>query len=165
MKKMKAQTIITILLLGFVGLSIAYLVVKESDESAVSDPEALDAVAAGYIDESMDHQVVAYYFHGHKRCPSCVKIEAYSKEAIETGFEDAMQDGSLVWQLVNYEDPGFEHYADDYKLVTQSLVIVDLRNGEQMEWKNLNRVWELLIDKDEFIAYVRDEINMYLSES
>lgn len=162
---MKAQTIITILLLGFVGLSIAYLVVKESDEGSTGDMEAVDAVASGQIDDGMEHQVVAYYFHGHKRCPSCLKIEAYSKEAVETGFGKAMQNGSLVWQVVNYEEPGFEHYADDYKLVTQSLVIVDLSNGEQMEWKNLDRVWLLLGDKDEFMTYVRDEINMYLSES
>jgi hypothetical protein len=162
---MKAKSVITILLLAFVGLSIAYLALKDPEETAVSDAETTDAVAAGQIDENMDHQVVAYYFHGHKRCPSCLKIEAYSKEAVETGFGDAIESGSLVWKVINYEEPGFEHYADDYKLVTQSLVIVDLRNGEQMEWKNLNRVWELLIDKDEFTAYVRDEINTYLSDS
>ena len=34
------------------------------------------------------HKVIAYYFHTNTRCSTCMKIEAYSKEAIEQGFAE-----------------------------------------------------------------------------
>jgi len=40
-------------------------------------------------------QVVVYYFHGTMRCPTCYKLEQYSKEAIETNFKDALASGKL----------------------------------------------------------------------
>jgi hypothetical protein len=70
----------------------------------------------------------------------------------------------LIWRVVNYEEPGNEHYADTYELATQSLIIVSTHDGSETDWKNLGKVWELLGDKDAFLNYVHDEISSYLDE-
>lgn len=61
-------------------------------------------------------------------------------------------------------EQGNEHFIKDYELYTKSVVIVDTRNGKQIRWKNLEKVWELLYSKDAFIKYIEDELRSYQAE-
>jgi len=114
---------------------------------------------------SRDPKVVAYYFHTTARCVSCKKIEAYSQEAIETGFADQIKDGTLRFESVNIDEQENKHFVSDYQLYTKSVIICNMEDGRQKEWKNLTKVWQLIRNKDEFIKYVQDEINAYLKAS
>jgi hypothetical protein len=76
------------------------------------------------------HKVIAYYFHTNTRCSTCIKIEQYSKEAIEKGFPEELKSGALE-KIVNYQNPENRHYMQDYKLVSKSLILVNLVNGKQ----------------------------------
>jgi hypothetical protein len=110
------------------------------------------------------HKVVAYYFHTNTRCSTCIKIEAYSKEAIEKGFPDELKNGTLEMRVVNYENPENKHFMQDYKLVSKSLILVKTVNGKQTEWMNLKMVWQLTGHKDAFLNYVRKEVRNYLAK-
>jgi len=153
---MKPKTIATVALLAFVAASIVYLVVKETRGAAGPAPES--PAARG----SEGREVIAYYFHGNMRCTTCLTIEGYSKEAIEAGFRQALDDGRLTWRVINIDEPGNEHFVDDFKLSTRSVVLVDVRDGKQVAWKNLEQVWGLVGEKDAFIAYIQDETRAYL---
>jgi len=108
-------------------------------------------------------KVVAYYFHGSVRCMTCRTIEAYAKEAIETEFPDALKDGRLEWRVVNVEEPGNDHFVEDFQLTTRSVVLERLSDGRRLDWKNLDRVWELVRgDKDGFLVYIQDETTAFL---
>jgi hypothetical protein len=109
-------------------------------------------------------KVLAYYFHGTQRCPTCRKLEAYSAEAIEKGFGEALKRGNLEWRGVNVDEPLNKHFVKDYQLYTKSLVIVKMQGGKQVEWKNLEKIWELVGEKDDFVRYVQDEVSAYLGE-
>ena len=111
------------------------------------------------------HKVIAYYFHTNTRCSTCIKIEAYSKEAIEKGFPDELKNGILEMRVVNYENPENRHFMQDYKLVSKSLVLVNTVSGKQTEWTNLKLVWQLTGRKDAFLNYVRKEVRGYLAKS
>jgi hypothetical protein len=111
------------------------------------------------------HKVIAYYFHTNTRCSTCIKIEDYSKEAIEKGFADELKKGTLEMRVVNYENPENKHFMKDYNLVSKSLVLVNMVNGKQTEFTNLKMVWQLTGKKDEFLKYVRKEIRSYLAKS
>ena len=108
-------------------------------------------------------RLIAYYFRTTNRCPSCRKIEAWSREAIETAFPRELKSGLLVWRMVNVEEKGNEHFVKDYQLFTKSVVLVDEVRGRQARWKNLARVWELLPDKEGFVRYVQAETRDYLA--
>ncbi len=110
------------------------------------------------------HKVVAYYFHTNTRCSTCMKIEAYSKEAILQGFPDELKKGTLELRVVNYENPEHRHFMKDYKLVSKSLILVNTVNGKQTEWTNLKMVWQLTGRKDAFLNYVRREVRGYLAK-
>ncbi len=166
---MKLKPLVTVVLLLFVAASVIYLAVRESSEEAHSDGSTAETEAVTEGDDPAASepapQVIAYYFHGARRCATCLKIEALSGEALKTGFPKALDNGQLVWRVINFEEPGNEHFVDEYKLYTQTLIIVDLLEGKQARWKNLDRIWELVGDKEAFINYVQREVQAYLGEA
>jgi hypothetical protein len=119
-------------------------------------------LAATAAAAAQDHVVRVYYFHTTQRCASCKKIEALSAEAIRAGFARELGEGRLEWQVVNVDDPQNRHFNADYQLYTKSVVVVDRVNGQQVRWKNLPKVWELLQDEKGFRLYVQSEVKGYL---
>jgi len=136
----------------------------QTDRQTTAPVSVEDTVKAKGDSLKTAPEVVAYYFHTTSRCVSCKKIEAYSREAIESGFSEQLKSGVLKFESINIDDAENKHFIDDYQLYTKSLVICDLKNGKKVEWKNLNRVWQLIRNKDEFFKYVQDEINAYMKE-
>ena len=175
---MKPKTIITVVLLGFVGVSVTYLIIQESTSepvvrSASGQMETARSELATSVDEERalvepdeqpGHQLVAYYFHRTQRCQTCLTIEAYAEEALAEAFPQALRSGELEWRAVNVEEPANEHIVEDYQLTASALVLVDTQDGEQEEWRDLERVWELVGDELEFKAYVEAEALAFLEE-
>ncbi|MFA5362156.1 MAG: nitrophenyl compound nitroreductase subunit ArsF family protein [Candidatus Omnitrophota bacterium] len=109
-------------------------------------------------------QVIAYYFHGTFRCSSCLKIEMYSKEAIEKYFRNELGSGKLVFKAVNVEEKGNEHYIDDYRLYTKSLIVSLVKDNKEIKSENLKKVWEYIGNKEKFYEYVKNNVDSYLGE-
>jgi hypothetical protein len=109
--------------------------------------------------------VVAYYLHGTMRCPTCHKLEQYSREAIETNFKDALRSGKLEYRAVNVEDKGNEHYAGDYQIYTKSLILSLVKDGKEIKWKNMDKIWEYVSNKERFIDYVKSGVADLLKEA
>ncbi len=139
---------------------------SKSKESPRADPETPGAVAAqsDARGKASAHSrtVVAYYFHGTFRCPTCRKIEAFSQEAVESGFPEDLKAGRLQWRVINVEEPGNEHFAKDYQLYSKAVVLVEKEGSEQTRWKNLQDIWTLVDNKEAFMKYVQAEIRSYL---
>lgn len=106
--------------------------------------------------------ITAYYFHGNFRCATCRAIEQLSREAIEKNFKEQLKSGKLLFLVINIDEPENEHFIQDYQLVTRSLVITQLKNGRQIAWKNLPKVWDYVRDEQAFYNYVKTEIQSYL---
>jgi len=157
---MKPKTILTLVLLLFVAASLAYLVMKEpagrGDSPAEKAPPRDKAAGS-------DTRVIAYYFHGYVRCITCRTIEAYSGEAVQSFFADALKSGRLEWRVINVEEPGNEHFIQDFQLVTRSVVLEFMEKGERKRWKNLQLVWRLVHDEKAFKEYIRDETKSFLA--
>jgi len=109
-----------------------------------------------------DIRVIAYYFHGYVRCITCRTIEAYSGEAVRSFFADALKSGRLEWRVINVEEPGHEHFIQDFQLVTRSVVLELMEKGERKRWKNLQLVWRLVHNEKAFKEYIRDETKSFL---
>jgi len=107
-------------------------------------------------------KVIAYYFHGSFRCYTCTNMEKYSKEAIEANFKDDLASGSLEFKAVNVEEQGNEHFVNDYKLYTKSLILSQVKDGKEVKSKNLDKIWELARNKQKFTDYVAGEIKEFM---
>jgi hypothetical protein len=107
-------------------------------------------------------KLTVYYFHGNYRCRSCTMIENLTKQAVNSGFAKELKNGRMDLQVINIEEPGNEHFAQDYKLYTKSVILSDKVNGKEQSWKNLDKVWTLLGDPDKFIDYIQTEVQTLL---
>jgi len=137
-KKMKK----IILIIGIVVISaIVMLAFKSVPQAKATDSNP--SLSSG-------NQVIAYYFHGTFRCSNCLKIEQYSKEAIEQNFKNEIDSGKLVFKVINVEEKGNEHFTNDYQLYTKSLVITLVKDGREVKYENLKKVWEYLNNQSQF---------------
>lgn len=154
---MKARTIATVLLLVFVAASVGYLVIAgmQPGEGSVNS-SGID------VDSSSGHKVIVYYFHGTSRCVACRKIEDYTYDAIASGFPDAMKSRLIEWYTVDVDKPENNHFIEDYQLFSQSVVIVDVVDGQQKRWENLELVWHMVDNKETFTTYIQDAVQAYL---
>ncbi len=110
-------------------------------------------------------QVIAYYFHGDMRCRTCHKLEQYSKEAIETNFKDELKSGKLEFKVINVEEKGNQHYGKDYQLYTKSLILSVVKEGKEIKWENMDKIWECVGNKQRFIDYVKNGVADLLKEA
>jgi len=106
--------------------------------------------------------VIAYYFHGDFRCSNCFTIEQYSKEAVEKYFPEQLKNGKLTFTVINIDHPENEPFIKDYQLYTRSLIVAEFKNGKQVRWANLTKVWDYIKDRDAFYNYVKTEIEKAL---
>lgn len=113
-------------------------------------------------DQKGNSKVIVYYLHNTFRCPSCHKIENYTKEAINTNFVDKLKAGTLEFKVINFDEKANKHYVEDYQLYTKSVVLSKVKNGKQVEWKNLDKIWTLLGDKAKFQQYMMTETANFL---
>jgi hypothetical protein len=146
------KNIFTISLLMFVAAGVVVLTVKSL--RLRQRPESQVAIRDG---------VMVYYFHTNTRCPTCENIETYARDAVESGFADQLKNKEIVWQVINYEKAGNEHYATDYELVAPNVVLAMFRGGKQVKWESLPEVWEHVGDKPVFIDFVQTSIRDFLS--
>jgi len=170
---MNKKKIITGILIVFLVVSFGYAVVREAGNRA--DMKAregsnvykslADKPGEVGLDEKYGGDVdIVCYFMNNQRCSNCYKIETYTREAVETNFTDNLKNGKLIWEIVNVDIPENRHFIKDYELYTKSVVLVKLRDGKQVEWKNLDMVWSLLNDKDSFQSYITGEVTAFLGE-
>ena len=167
--KLKTRRIILIVTLLLMGSGYALSqepsgTMKSGDAVSGDSLEKAKADSAA-VKDAPARKLIAYYFYTTRRCASCRKIEAYSGEAIKTAFADQLKSGRVEWRPLNTDDPVNSHFIEDYQLYTKSLILADLESGQQVRWKNLQKVWELLNDKQAFIEYVQSEINGFLGEN
>lgn len=109
-------------------------------------------------------QVLVTYYYTSYRCPTCKKLETYSRQAIEEGFPKELEEKRVVFRTLNLDEPENSRYVEDYKLVTKSLIISLNRNGKEIKWKNLPDIWKLVGDQEKFGEYVQRETRGFLEE-
>jgi len=129
------------------------------NEPSVLSDESSERLTA---DPGHGSSVAAYYFHRTIRCPTCLTIEEFSKQAIEEKFLAKLADGLLEYHSVNIDKQEHQHFENDYKLTIQSLVLARMENGQVVEWKNLEKVWDLFQDYGAFAEYVQSEVSHFL---
>jgi len=126
--------------------------VKSTSETALAEAKSTD----------VSQIIKVYYFHGKRRCNTCNTIEAYTQEALNTGFADLMKSGGITWQTANFEADENKHFEKDFELMFSSVIVAKYKDGKQVEWKNLQKVWEVVRDKEKFTKYIQDEVQKYL---
>lgn len=112
-----------------------------------------------------DSYVKVYYFHSNFRCANCYRIEEYTKEVMEGFLKEESKAERLVYEVANIDEEKNYHFVEDYQLYTKAVVISMIKNGKEIKYKNLQKIWEYLNDRKKFHKYIREEINNFMNES
>ncbi|MCE5268351.1 MAG: nitrophenyl compound nitroreductase subunit ArsF family protein [Planctomycetaceae bacterium] len=112
--------------------------------------------------EPINDGLVVYYFHGNIRCPTCQSIESQSHETVKKHFAAQLEDGTLAWKILNYEQPIAKPLATKFDVQMPVVVLARMKEGQVKDWKRLDEVWGLVGDKPAFAKFVRGEIERML---
>jgi len=113
---------------------------------------------------SNSSKVIVYYLHTTARCPSCLKIEAFTAAEVTGPLSGPLSEGLLEWKVLNVDEPKNAHFVEEYQLYTKSVVVSEMKDGKQVRWKRLDKVWDYLGDQQAFMKYVDDEVRAYLKD-
>ena len=114
---------------------------------------------AAKAEKKASPKATVYYFHGGMRCSNCIKFEKYTDETMRTTFGNAIKEGKVAWKIVDFDKPENKHFIRDYQLMTKAVVVVKMKDGKPVDYKNLTDIWQLVGDKDGFQKYIAQEVS------
>lgn len=79
--------------------------------------------------------VEVLYFHGAKRCATCMAIEKNTKELLEAAYAEQLKSGKLVFSSVDITKE--EALAERYEVSWSSLILVDYDKSGKESATNL----------------------------
>ncbi len=124
------------------------------EDSTISDNDAVEY-----------DKIIVYYFHGSRRCISCRKLEANTRNAVDSLFADQLKNGLLELQVVNTDQPQNQHFKHDYRLFTKSVVLSKIKDGNEIRWENLDKIWQLYRNKTAYFDYIQSEIQTFMENN
>jgi hypothetical protein len=63
--------------------------------------------------------------------------------------------------MLNVEEKSNEHFIRDYALKTKSVVLVSPVKKDR--WKNLDKIWDRVGDKEGYMQYIHEELKGFLA--
>ena len=78
-----------------------------------------------------ENGVEVLYFHGKQRCATCVAIEKNTRKVVESEFAEELQNGTLIFRVVDITKPQNTELADKYEITWSSLVVVKYEDGKE----------------------------------
>ena len=135
----------------------------ERNASATSGPFRQDN--PGPAAEAPAHQIVVTYFTTDQRCPTCLKIEKLTSEAMKSAFAQQLASGELRFETRNFDRDENKHFIKDYELSFKTVVISNRRNGKEVDWAKFDQVWDLVDEPEAFAACLQDGVRNLSSKS
>ena len=74
-------------------------------------------------EKNADVEVI--YFYGKQRCATCMAMEKFAREAIDSVFHERLNDGKLSFKSVDITSPDGEKLADSFEVTSSSLFVVN----------------------------------------
>ncbi len=109
-----------------------------------------------------DNGVIVYQFHRRFRCQECVKLEEMINEAFQTHFPEELKTGRLIFRVVDLDVEENGHYEKEYDFFYNTVIVVDIDKGKELRFKNLEKIWSLVDDKEVATEFIRSHIAAYL---
>ncbi|MCL5991559.1 MAG: nitrophenyl compound nitroreductase subunit ArsF family protein [Bacteroidetes bacterium] len=107
------------------------------------------------------NKIEIIYFHATIRCHTCLTIEDFINKSVRMFYEKELKDSIITLSSIDFLQPENEHYQDKYKFDTQTLIISKKVEGKEINWKNLDKIWDYSNDFEKFRKYILKEINLF----
>lgn len=162
----KTNFILNFLLL-FVGVSVVGVsVVGAADTQNPADKPPY-YLSNRQLDESLGvndqalkpaRYVRLVYFHRVPGCSTCQLMSRYIYQTVQTKFPEYTKNKTLVLRYMNFEDPQFASFAQAFNVKSPTLIAIEVQDGKDVRYWNLNQIWLLAADKAKFYEYVETKV-------
>ena len=146
------KTLLVIIVLGL----LAFAGIRQMEKATA--PDAAPPQEQPAATEPLANGVVLDYFTFGKRCDTCVRMETWAREAVESAFADALKGGRLLLRASDGDPATIQKYG----LTAKSLVLRKIQDGKETTWQNLSRIWELNGDEAAYKAYIIEQVKQAL---
>ena len=146
------KTLLVIIVLGL----LAFAGIRQMEKATA--PDAAPPQEQPAATEPLVNGVVLDYFTFGKRCDTCVRMETWAREAVESAFADALKEGRLLLRASDGDPATIQKYG----LTAKSLVLRKIQDGKETTWQNLSRIWELNGDEAAYKAYIIEQVKQAL---
>lgn len=158
MSQEKTTAILKKGLLAFVLVTIGFAIGKEVTLRRMQPAQAKPVSPPGSVAKN---KIVVSYAHATQRCVNCNTIERLVRETIVEQFPEAVAQERLAFKEVNYqEDTAF---ARDYAIAANSVILHRIVQGQESDYQNLDRIWELFRNAPAFKQYLAEAIRTDLA--
>jgi hypothetical protein len=107
-------------------------------------------------------RVVVFYFHGNRRCRTCLGIQETIQRTIAERFGAETASAALSFQDVNIDAPDNKHFIQEFNLSSSSMVVTANKGKAMLKWENCEKVWEHAHDQTALAEYTEKQIRAYL---
>ena len=137
---------------------LAALFLTGCEPMTVGSPPRMEAAAP-----RTGNRVVVYYMHRTFRCSSCLWMEKTTRQSLQESFPSELANGRLELKLENYQNR--QDLAKRYDVYTVSVLVVNVADGREVSYQDLDKVWELKGDSDKFRAYITEAVRAALGKT
>lgn len=103
-------------------------------------------------------------FHNEHRCKSCLDIESYTKEALNTYFSKEIENGKIAFKLLNADDSKNEILVEKYQAYGSTLIINVIVDGAENAYNITDFAFLNCENKDKFINEFKQKISEQLTK-
>ena len=140
-------------LIAFLLITIGFAIGKEVTLRRV---QQADTENAGPVHTAGMNKIVVSYAHATQRCVNCNTIERLVRETLDEQFAEAVAQERLAFKEVNYQEDTL--FARNYAIAANSVILHRIVQGEESDYQQLDRIWELFRDPPAFKQYLTDAI-------
>jgi hypothetical protein len=157
-----AKKIFTYSLIAFVAASLAFMVSRDNKCPCGCGGSTCTATSQPAVKPQAEF-VVAYYLIGPKRCDTCRKLEAWTRDAVEKNFAADLKSGKMVFSVINTDEPQNAHWVKDFDMSFKTVVISQLKDGKVVRHERFDDVWKYVKENQAvYDAYLADGITQFM---
>lgn len=111
--------------------------------------------------------VIIYYFHGERRCASCIAIEDETNKTLASSYKVEHESGKISFQDINIDKEENKALAEKYQVAGSALFVIKKNdNGKDIEISDLTGDgFKFALNKPEmFNEKLTAVINTYLNK-
>lgn len=121
-------------------------------------------MASNLFSQEKNVRIDVMYFHATMRCQGCLAIEENIKNSVNSLYAKELKDSSITLKSLDFLQPENEHFQEDYKFESQTLIISKKVNGKELKWVNLDMIWDYSADYAKFKGYLEEEVKKILKD-
>ncbi len=107
-------------------------------------------------------RVVAFYFHGDRRCKTCLGMQDAIERTVRERFGAETAKGRLTFREINFEKDANKHFVREFQLSFSSLVVATMAGERTIRWENGDKLWEYAHDPPALMDYTEARIRAFL---